>query len=81
MSKFTDTERLDFLANECRGFALVSDDFGHWALVMDGFQSIPDEAPGDVATTFFIEAKDWRKSPREAIDAVMEAMRARKESE
>lgn len=72
MSKYTDTERLDFLANECRGFALVSDDFGHWALVMNGFQSIPDETPADLCTSFFIEKHEWRSSPRGAIDAVME---------
>ena len=69
----TDTELLDMLA-ECDGCALISDDFGNWAVSDAGMQSIPDE-PGvasDISTTFFIEAHEWRPSIREALAAIAE---------
>lgn len=68
--EITDTERLDWL-EQAEGYALVSDDRGHWAVVTDGMQSIPLKPPADVATTFFIKKKDWKKSVRKAIDAAM----------
>ena len=52
-------------------FALVSDDFGHWAVVGDGYQSVPYKTPADIATTFFVKKKDWKKTIRQAIDAEM----------
>ena len=70
-----DTERLDYL-EAMEGFALLSDDQGHWAVSGDGFQNIPDPAPGDVETTFFIEKSMWKSSVREAIDCFYEAMTA-----
>ena len=53
----TDTERINWL-NKQQGYALVSDDDKHWALVVNGEQSIPATSPGNLLTTFFIETKD-----------------------
>lgn len=66
-----DTERLDWLEQQ-PGAGLISDDCGHWAVSGTGFQNIPENPPGDVQTTFFIEKSEWRKSVREAIDAAIE---------
>ena len=66
----TDKERIDWLQKQ-EGFALVSDDFGHWAVVGDGYQSVPYKTPADIATTFFVKKKDWKKTIRQAIDAEM----------
>lgn len=66
----TDVERLDWL-EEHQGYALVSDDFGHWACVTEGMQSVPDRTPADIQTTFFIRKKQWKKSIRAAIDGAM----------
>lgn len=67
MQELDDTQRLNWLeANS--GFAVVSDDFGNWAVTASGMQNIPETIPGDLETTFWIEAKEWKKSIREAID-------------
>ena len=48
--------------------ALIYDDNGHWALATDGIQNVPmTEAETDIATTFFVEAKDWCDDPKVAI--------------
>uniref|UniRef100_A0A6M3LF10 Uncharacterized protein n=1 Tax=viral metagenome TaxID=1070528 RepID=A0A6M3LF10_9ZZZZ len=65
-----DTERINWLEKK-QGKALVSDDFGHWAVVEDGMQNIPDSPPDDIQTTFFIEKEEWKKSIREAIDSAI----------
>jgi len=70
-NKPTADEMLDWL-EEHEGFALVSDDFGHWAVTGNGTQSIPENPPDDVETTFFIEKREWRESIREAILCAME---------
>lgn len=65
-----DTERLNWLAKQ-DGAALLSDDFGNWTVSFDGIQNIP-ENPGEpsyIATSFFIEATNWKPSIRDAIDA------------
>lgn len=69
----SDTQRLDWLAEQ-DGAALVSDDFGNWAVSYDGMQSIPEEPgkPSDISTSFFITENEWRPSIREAIDAAAE---------
>jgi hypothetical protein len=51
------------------GVALVSDDFGHWAVTGSGFQSVPENPPDDVQTTFFIKKSEWKQTVRQAIDA------------
>jgi len=62
-----DTERIDWLQKN-QGKALVSDDCGHWAVVEDGMQNVPDNSPNDIHTTFFIKKKEWKKTIRKAID-------------
>ncbi len=65
----TDTERLDWLEKQ-DGSALISDDFGNWAVTGDGVQNVP-ENPGersDIETTFFIRRSGWSSSIRKAID-------------
>ena len=70
-----DTLFLDWLERH-QGYALLSDDHDRWAVVTDGLQNIPDEwqfaKPGDVHSTFFVTANEWRGSIREAIDSAME---------
>lgn len=65
-----DSKRLTWLQQQ-QGFALVSDDQGHWAVVCDGMQNLPLNPPDDVQTTFFIEKHQWRKNIRRALDAAM----------
>ena len=65
-----DKERFDWL-EEHQGCALISDDMGHWAVSGDGFQSLSDNPPDDVETTFFIEKKQWKSSIREAVDSAI----------
>jgi len=68
----TDTERLDLL-ERLEGSALLSDDAGRWAVVCTGCQNVPNpDKPIDIDSTFWVEAKDWTNSVREAIDAVLE---------
>ena len=66
-----DTDRIDWLEEkDC--YSVVSDDGGRWACVCDGIQNIPEREPTDINTTFFIEAADWHKTIREAIDYAIE---------
>jgi len=66
-----DTLRLDWLEKQ-QGCCLVSDDNGHWAFVCSGFQNVPmGKKAQDIASTFFIEKKDWRPTIRKAIDRAM----------
>jgi len=67
----TDTELLNWLEKQ-EGAALISDDFGHWAVTWDGMQSIPETTPADISTSFFIEKNDWHNSVRAAIKAAIE---------
>lgn len=68
----TDTERIDALIKlaadgDCP--ALINDDNGHWAVVSDGFQTLPvSQDADDVVTTFIIPAGGWFDDPRSAID-------------
>ena len=66
----TDTDRLNWIEQQ-DGIAIVSDDFGHWAVAGMGSQNVPDQSgePSDIQTSFFIEKTAWKKSLREAIDA------------
>lgn len=72
----TDKERLDWLEKRvetgaCPG--LINDDNGHWAVSFEGiqtiqFRNVPDTDPCDIQTTFFVFARAWKDSIREAID-------------
>lgn len=68
-----DTELLDWLETNSGGYALVSDDNGHWACTNAGTQNVcTGKKASDVMATFYIEKKEWKKSIREAIKSVME---------
>jgi hypothetical protein len=74
--KRTDTELLDLLeAKSQEGWCpcLVNDDAGHWAVVGDGMQNVPINAPCDIQTTFFVKAHQWKNSVREALEAFAQA--------
>lgn len=76
----TDTERLDWLEKEAEGHALLSDDFGNWAVSMVGMQNIPDPIPekgkpGDIGMSHFVKAEEWSPSIRDAIDNAMKLPR------
>lgn len=70
-----DTERINWLETITKNGAcpaLVNDDNGHWAVVFDGIQSVSHgQKPMDVSTTFFIKAKDWKNTIRQAIDTAI----------
>lgn len=64
-----DTERLDHIQANEDGSALLSDDFGRWAVSGNGFQNVPEsDGPSDIQTTFFVKANNWKPTVREAID-------------
>lgn len=72
--KRTDTQLLDGLERmvnkgSCPG--LINDDNGHWAVSDSGIQNVVTGAPKDVQTTFYIEAKMWRRTVRAAINAFL----------
>jgi len=52
---------------------LLNDDNGNWAVSTDGYQNVVSgDDPQDVATHFFIEAKEWKKTPKEALKYFLE---------
>ncbi len=65
-----DCARLDWL-EEQDGYALISDDNRHWAVSSGKFQSAFTSK--GIVTGFWIEAKDWQDSIREAIDAAIKS--------
>jgi hypothetical protein len=77
--KHTDTELLDWL-QEQDGCGLISDDAGRWAVSTGGIQNMPDtQKVIDISSTFYVEAKDWRSTVREAIEtAISQIEEARK---
>jgi len=47
---------------------LLNDDNGNWAVTSDGYQNVvAGDNPEDVETHFFVEAKNWKKTPKEAL--------------
>ena len=69
--KHSDTELLDWL-QKIEGIGLISDDAGRWAVSTGGIQNMPDTMKAiDIASTFFVEAKDWRKTIRAAIETAI----------
>ena len=68
---YSDSDLLNWLESQY-GCALLNDDNGHWTVSFDGMQNIPEgDEPSAIATSFFIEAKDWKNSVREAIETAM----------
>ncbi len=47
---------------------LLYDDNGNWAVTSQGFQNVVyGDEPQDVETHFYVEAKEWKPTPREAL--------------
>lgn len=69
----TDTERLDMMekmADQGLAPAILNDDNGHWAMVFEGTATISgSDDPSDWSGAFVVEAKQWKSTFREAIDA------------
>jgi len=48
--------------------SLINDDRGYWAIASNGTQNVPmKQGPADIQTTFFIKAKDFAKTPEDAL--------------
>jgi len=59
---------MEQLANLGQCPNLLNDDNGHWAITGDGYQNVViGDEPSDVETHFFIEAKEWKNTPKEAL--------------
>lgn len=74
----TDSELLNWLEKN-DGCALLSDDFGRWAVSSMGMQNVPENPfnqPNDISTSFFILAREWHPSIREAIQAAIDRKNA-----
>lgn len=67
----TDTDRIEWLSRQ-DGFALFSDDAGHWAISDSGLQDVTDDPPEDLRITRFVTKAQWRASVRAAIDIAMD---------
>jgi len=47
---------------------LLYDDNGNWTITSEGYQNVvTGDEPKDVETHFFVEAKNWKPTPREAL--------------
>jgi hypothetical protein len=62
----------DFIMEQLSGLGqcpnLLNDDNGHWAVTCDGYQNVVSgDEPEDVETTFYVDAKYWKNSPKEAL--------------
>lgn len=77
----TDTERLDWLAEQGDGIALIHDDEGEWIVAWSGVQEIRstyDSAAEGWSTTYIVlsdEVGGFRAALRDAIDAAILAER------
>jgi len=59
---------MDQLANLGQCPNLLNDDNGHWAVTSDGFQNVPKGGePDDIETHFYVEASEWKDTPKEAL--------------
>lgn len=73
MTKRSIEELINLLQTHGSGHALVSDDFGHWVVVSDGMQEVPENPPDDMSTTFFVTKEEWQPT----IEAALEAFAAK----
>jgi hypothetical protein len=66
---FMNVCRLEQLADQGYCPNLLNDDNGHWALVFDGFQQVPEgKEPQDIETSFFVIKEFWKPTIQEAIE-------------
>jgi len=77
LTENVETLPFDFILHHLSrlGFAIavINDDNGHWAVVADGYQSISDgDDPVDVDTHFWISARHWKSTLREALKFFLE---------
>lgn len=67
------SDELDFdfimeqLAHLGQCVCLLNDDNGHWAVTADGYQNVVTGRPKNLVTQFFVEAKQWKSTPRKAL--------------
>lgn len=65
---FSLEETLEALTDCGLAPALVNDDNGRWAVVCDGFCSVPTDQPGDWYGSLFVEASEWQPSVQMAME-------------
>ena len=46
---------------------LLNDDFGHWAVSFEGYQSLPVNPPDNLETSFYVEKRYWKLTILEAL--------------
>jgi len=47
---------------------LLNDDNGYWAVTGEGFQNVViGDEPSNVNLNFFVQAKEWKSTPKEAL--------------
>jgi len=51
---------------------LLNDDNGYWAVTFDGMQNIRQTDDEDYTGSFYIEAKYWKETIREALIVALE---------
>jgi hypothetical protein len=60
---------MEQLANLGHCICLLYDDNGHWVFSSAGFQNVPmSDEPEDIDTQFFVKAKEWKNTIREALN-------------
>jgi len=71
IKQFSDDLEFEFIMEELSHLGqcpcLLNDDNGHWAISSDGYQTVVTGEPQDVETHFFVEAKQWKNTSREAL--------------
>jgi len=53
--------------------ALLYDDDGRFAIICDGYQSVPQDEASDIEMQYFVEKKHWKNSIREALDYYLDS--------
>lgn len=56
---------------------LLNDDFGNWALVFDGYQSVPENPgePDELDSHFLVEKESWHPTIFEAIQYAIKTLK------
>jgi len=72
INTYFDSLPFDFIMDELANLGqcpnLLNDDNGHWAVTGDGYQNVvAEDEPEDVETHFFVEANEWKNTPKEAL--------------
>lgn len=71
IKKYFDFLEIDFIIESLTylGHApnILYDDDGRFAVEVEGFQTVPQDGPSDIEMSFFVEAKKWKSTIREAV--------------